>query len=660
MESFNEYDEVPPMLNSPCESTRVDFTINDGIDKATSSISDIFPDSISVDESFISCILEEDTIKKCLDEMVEAIANTVPLVPLKVKLTRKRKRNSSDWLVTKRKIAYERGKSYVNNRNKLIHQKEIKTPCKKGCKFACTENINEDLRNDIFNGFYSLDREGKRVFISQTVECTNVARRTKKDEEGDPKLTRKQTSYSYYLLINETKIKVCKVFYLGTLGISQKKVYNVFEERNPKTGIPKTNIKTTSNAEKIITEEKKEKVRQHINSFPLIDSHYCRAKTSKKYLEPSLNISKMYDLYKKKCLRNGDEPVKESFYRYTFNNEYNIDFHKPKTDRCDFCELFKVKADNNIEHSQDDISANEEHLKEKKAMREEKKKDKEDGSILLVIFDLENVVTLPKADVSSFFYKRKLTVYNLTAVCKGKGYCAIWSEVLAGRAGNDIASGFIALLDKIVENNPGHNNIVVWSDSCVPQNRNSYISHAINDFIFRHKHINSITMKYSIRGHGCVQEVDHMHKKIGDAMKVREFYSPLSFLRVLLNTDRKNPFQVIQMQECHFKDYKNCAKLLKYENVKIFQVRQLRFERRDPYLIKFKFSHADVTFSSTNIGTHTRATKTRSKINQPTIKLLTPRIQNVERHLHQSKIDDLRSMLEYMPLVDRKFYETIL
>ena len=141
MESFNEYDEVPPMLNSPCESTRVDFTINDGIDKATSSISDIFPDSISVDESLISCILEEETIEKCLDEMVEAIANTVPLVPLKVKLTRKRKRNSSNWLVTKRKIAYERGKSYVNNKNKLIHQIEIKTPCKKGCKFACTEKF---------------------------------------------------------------------------------------------------------------------------------------------------------------------------------------------------------------------------------------------------------------------------------------------------------------------------------------------------------------------------------------------------------------------------------------------------------------------------------------------------------------------------------------
>ena len=29
-----------------------------------------------------------------------------------------------------------------------------------------------------------------------------------------------------------------------------------------------------------------------------MDSHYCRAKTNKKYIEPGLDIEKMYDLYK--------------------------------------------------------------------------------------------------------------------------------------------------------------------------------------------------------------------------------------------------------------------------------------------------------------------------------------------------------------------------
>ena len=67
------------------------------------------------------------------------------------------------------------------------------------------------------------------------------------------------------------------------------------------------------------------------------------------------------------------------------------------------------------------------HIAEKLAMREEKKnKENTNGNCLLVVFDLENVITLPKADIGLFFYKRKLILYNLTAMASSKqGYCAI-------------------------------------------------------------------------------------------------------------------------------------------------------------------------------------------------------------------------------------------
>lgn len=46
--------------------------------------------------------------------------------------------------------------------------------------------------------------------------------------------------------------------------------------------------------------------------------------------------------------------------------------------------------------------------------------EKEKGKInqrknkILVVFDLENIITLPKSDVGSIFYQRKLSMYNLT------------------------------------------------------------------------------------------------------------------------------------------------------------------------------------------------------------------------------------------------------
>ena len=49
----------------------------------------------------------------------------------------------------------------------------------------------------------------------------------------------------------------------------------------------------------------------------------------------------MYDLYKEKCLTENISHVKP--YRYLFNNNFNITFHVPKTDRCEKFEEIKVK-----------------------------------------------------------------------------------------------------------------------------------------------------------------------------------------------------------------------------------------------------------------------------------------------------------------------------
>lgn len=130
-----------------------------------------------------------------------------------------------------------------------------------------------------------------------------------------------------------------------------------------------------------------------------------------------------------------------------------------------------------------------------------------------------------------------------------QGYCAIWIELMSGRAGNDIASAFIKILKRIVNNHPKIKRLTFWSDSCVPQNRNSHISQAVIEFLYSQKNIEEIIMKYSLAGHSCVQEVDNMHQQIELAMRVAEFYSLLSFLRLLLKVNIICPFVFIQMQK---------------------------------------------------------------------------------------------------------------
>ena len=109
--------------------------------------------------------------------------------------------------------------------------------------------------------------------------------------------------------------------------------------------------------------------------------------------------------------------MKSSYYRYVFNTKFNIGFHVPKTDRCEKCEEIKIKKNEKLPVCKEEEKAHKSHLAEKVAMRAEKAKDKAnfDKSILLVVLELENVINLPKVEVGSFFYKRKLTMYNLTA-----------------------------------------------------------------------------------------------------------------------------------------------------------------------------------------------------------------------------------------------------
>ena len=144
---------------------------------------------------------------------------------------------------------------------------------------------------------------------------------------------------------------------------------------------------------KIVADDLKQAVRDHINAFPRIESHYCRARTKKEYLDGSLSITKMYNMYCDKCDLHKQKKVKEHLYRHIFNTEFNIEFQKPKKDRCDLCEEFKMKG---TELTGDAKVKYESHVAGKLATKEERDRDR-DGQAIVVCFDLQNVFSFAKS-----------------------------------------------------------------------------------------------------------------------------------------------------------------------------------------------------------------------------------------------------------------------
>lgn len=141
---------------------------------------------------------------------------------------------------------------------------------------------------------------------------------------------------------------------------------------------------------------------------------------------------------------------------------------------------------------------------------------------------------LPKGRNKLFFYKRKLNTYNLTAhFSESKTiYCALWTEDVSGRSGNDLASILYKILGKVADEHE-FTELILWSHSCVTQNWNSCISCPVQNFLREHPHITRMTMKYSVPGHSCIQEVDNAHSLIEKAYAQNEFSLPLGLIRLL-------------------------------------------------------------------------------------------------------------------------------
>ena len=114
----------------------------------------------------------------------------------------------------------------------------------------------------------------------------------------------------------------------------------------------------------------------------------------------------MHSLYESKCAEDDKLPLKEHMYRKVFNCEFNLAFHVPKTDRFDVCEEKKVAEKNGTELSEEVKTSHAKHVKGKLESKEERDKDRASDDPVLC-FDMDNVFSLPKGDVSSFFFLQK-------------------------------------------------------------------------------------------------------------------------------------------------------------------------------------------------------------------------------------------------------------
>lgn len=184
----------------------------------------------------------------------------------------------------------------------------------------------------------------------------------------------------------------------------------------------------------------------------------------------------MNSLYVAQAKNEADKICSEDFYRKIFNNYYNLDFHMPKKDQCDDCVAYKNMTDENKQEVKNDYEL---HIKNKNTarnwMNEDKRLAKNNSSMCATTFDLEKVLTMPRSESATMYYKRKISLYNFTIydLATQEGSCFVWDETIAKRGANEIASCVWYYINKqiIIEKKSFH----FYSDNCGGQNRNNIL-----------------------------------------------------------------------------------------------------------------------------------------------------------------------------------------
>ena len=91
-------------------------------------------------------------------------------------------------------------------------------------------------------------------------------------------------------------MKVCKIFFLDTLGVSEQVIQTALAKKTT-VGVVLPDNHGKHDHHKKVDEDLKNDVRCHINSFSRVPSHYCRKDSRKQYLDPQLNLGQIYCLY---------------------------------------------------------------------------------------------------------------------------------------------------------------------------------------------------------------------------------------------------------------------------------------------------------------------------------------------------------------------------
>lgn len=452
----------------------------------------------------------------------------------KPKLSKKRQRNPDEWKRNKAAKLRQSGQEYLSQTGKLMKKKEIKKGvlCKEQCRLKCSVKFNIEDRETCLKRFYSLDKNAKNSLLFKSMSIQPVARHRHRSNTKPSK----NYTFKYMMTHNKQIVAVCKDAFCSLYQIGRKKVEKIQSSLKLGQSVPSPDKQGHHrNRPHKISNEVINCIVHHIKQFPAENSHYSRNKNAnKKYLSPLLNVNKLHELYKEQCrAQNLDDKyiVKVSFYRHIFETKFNYSFGYPKSDTCSVCDA----GENSLEHKENWKFAYESQKIDRQLPSHSKK-------ICYITMDLQQTMPLPKLSTSKAFYLRQMWLYNFGIHCiknsGPKSYFFTWTENIANRGSNEVASCLFRFCKLLKEENPEIDHLIIWSDSCAGQNKNFFIT-CLYQFLILNNMFKVIEHKFPEVGHSYLDS-DRDFGRIEKVLrKHQNIYTPDQYRGIITSASTK-------------------------------------------------------------------------------------------------------------------------
>lgn len=472
--------------------------------------------------------------------------------------------------------------------------------------------FTEDDKTEILSKLYDGKPKNEQdTYLQGLIEVKPIQRH--RIRSAEPKQQRK-SNFSYFAMKQSNRISVCKQAFISLHGISHWQVQRLntllLAAKSPKDLRGQHN-----NRPRAICNEWTEKIKEHIESFPVKVSHYSSKIIH--YLDASLNVKKMHSLFVEKYPQLQDL-VKYEFYLKYYNENYNLRFGRPQVDVCSECERLggRIK-DINLNDNAKRVATAELMVHKRRAkkfytkLKEVQNLCTERPEVMGLAFDYIQNMPLPHIPVQEIFYFRQLWVYavQIHNLKYNTGHFYTYHEGQARKGPNEVCT---FLYDYIMNHIPPEiTELHLFSDGCAGQNRNQTMVRFLLA-LQATKRFNKIYHYFPIRGHsflpcdrdfGCVKRIIRKHDRI---------YIPEEYEEMIISSRKKQPFTVKQIRHNDIIDFKNwwpadykktCSTLVRgdnprKENFAVSNYRQFLYDSSTPGYVT-TWEHIDGFLSHT-------------------------------------------------------------